>query len=340
MMFFKKMFNKDYRFYLEKGEKYFAEERFSDARHAFQEALQKVIDQPEGSGSAETEIRNLLLDAGNRLAQMNAAEAEHAMNRGDYAKAEEHLELVIELASDAAIREKAESLRAGLKHGASAVELKEAHHDCSGCTTSATTASENDHVPEFLSAQERFDLLVQTLPGGLRERYSALGEKFATGYLLVHGGEVAAGARILQDLLNSGENDILLYEIALTYFNAGDLIECERLLRKALDLNNDNPLCCLGLVQLLTDTGRLAESLPVLNHMIDKQLLTEQSLLFLGDVHQGLGNDDEAMTNYTKALTYPNASRAAAERLIPLFESHGRREDAAYLFKRYLKGCC
>lgn len=339
-MFLKKLFNKDYRFYQEKGEKYFAEERYSDARHAFQEALQHVHTESAGSDGAEVKIRGQLAESGNRLALMNLSEAEFAMNRGDYVKTEEHLQLVAELTNDASIREKAERLRGGLNPESSVTDLKENRHDCTGCITEAETDSGNDLIPDFLSDQERFELLVQTLPGSLQERYAALGEKFATGYLMVHGGNGEAGARILRDLLNEGENDILLYEIALIYYKAGNLPECERLLRMALGLNSENPLCCLSLVQLFTDTGRLEESLPILNHMIDKQLLTEQSLLFLGDVYLGLGNDDAAIESYTKALNFPNAAKASAERLLPIFERLGRREDAAYLFKRYLKGCC
>ncbi len=339
-MLFNKLFSKNYRFYLEKGDKYLAEERYADARHEFQEALQRLPDGPEAGDGVALGIRHKLAETGNGLALMNLSEAEHAINRGDLSKAEEHLALVAELAADDAIREKAAGLGSRLKPEASAVELKEPLQDCSGCATGGATASEKDHIPDYLSDRERFELLVNTLPVSLQERYAALGDTFAAGYLMVHGGEEEAGLKILQDLLNEGENDILFYEIALTSYNAGNQPECERLLRRALDLNNENPLCCLSLVQLLTDAGRLEESLPVLDHMIDKQLMTEQSLLFLGDVHQGLGNDDRAMESYAKAITYPNASRAAAERLIPLFEKHGRSEDAAFLFKRYLKSCC
>ena len=140
-------------------------------------------------------------------------------------------------------------------------------------------------------------------------------------------------------MLSRGDDDILLYEIALTFFKAGNLTGCEDLLRRALTVNNENSLCCLALVQLLTETGRLEESLPILHHMVDKQLLPDQSLLFLGDVHQALGNDDQAIQSYSNALAYSNASKAAAERLIPLFESRGNSDEAAYLFNRYLKGC-
>lgn len=49
-MFLKKLFNfgKDYNHYLEKGDRYLADERFADARNAYGEALEKI----EASGEA------------------------------------------------------------------------------------------------------------------------------------------------------------------------------------------------------------------------------------------------------------------------------------------------
>lgn len=339
-MFFKKFFTKDYRFYFERGEKYFAEEKFADARHEYQEALLRLNDEPEGISTAGSEIRNRLTETGNRLALLNLSEAEFAISRGDYAKAAEHLDLVAELAEDPSIEKTAEGLRGRIKTDAPAVESNTPGHGCAGCATGSVTASDNDLVPEFLSPQERFELLVQTLPGPLQKRYAGLGERFATGYLMVHGGDEEAGIQILQDLLHEDENDILLYEIALSRFRAGNLSDCETLLWRAFELNSENALCCLGLVQLLTEAGRLEESLPILDHMIDRHLLIEQSLLFLGDVRQGLGDAAGAIESYSKALTYSTASRAAAERLVPLFEKQGRKEDAEFVAKRYLKGCC
>ena len=49
-MFLKKLFKfgKDYNHYLEKGDRYLADERFADARNAYGEALEKI----EASGEA------------------------------------------------------------------------------------------------------------------------------------------------------------------------------------------------------------------------------------------------------------------------------------------------
>lgn len=339
-MFLRNLFSKDYRFYQKKGEQLFAEERFADARHAFEEALQKLADQPGSDNTTESVIRGRLAESCNRLALMNLSEAEYAVNRGERAKAEEHLELVYTMTTDPLVRDRAQRLLDDLISVTSKVVSEDTTSGCHGCSTNVAPEAVTNNVPEHLSEQEHFELLIQTLPVGLQARYAALGERFASGYMMIHGGNEETGVLILQDLLDKGEDDILLYELSLTYFRAGNIALCENFLQRAFDYNPDNALCCLGLVQLLADTGRLEASIPILNHMLDRQLLVEQALLFLGDVQLGLGNEEKAIESYSKALGYSNVSRNAAERLILLLERQGRSEDAKHLAKRYLKGCC
>jgi tetratricopeptide (TPR) repeat protein len=340
-MFLKKLFGKDCRHYLERGKKYFEEERYADARHAFEEALQKIGDEGENSGTVKTEILGYLCETGNRLGLLNIAEAEHAAAQGDLAKAEEHVLLALELAEDQSIREKAERLRGWQVPQAAPAPHKHGHHNCSGCGTETVAAPEHDQfTADHLSAQERFELLVHPLPGDLPQRYAAMGEKFAQGYLLVHEGKENEGGKIFQELLAREESDILLYEIALINYRNGHLTDSEQQLRRVIAINDANPLGHLALVQLLVDTGRLAECVPLLNRMIDRQLLVDQALMYLGDIYLNLGNEQEAMESYSKALTHPSAAKAAAERLVTLLQKQERLEEAAFLAKRYLKGCC
>ncbi|KAF0218522.1 MAG: hypothetical protein FD174_2822 [Geobacteraceae bacterium] len=340
-MFFKKLFNKDYRFYVGKGEKFLEEERFADARNAFYEAMQRLASCPDDAGSAEAYVRNKLTETGNRLGLINLAEAEHALSRRDFAKAREHLNLVNELAEDVTIREKAENLMGSAAPADVSSSPKEMNHNCISCVSSPDKAAEAGNVKDGqLTAEDRFELLIQTLPDLLPGRYAALGKKFAYGYLLTHEGEEDAGLKVFTELLSEGENDILLYEIASINYRSGRLADCERLLRRAIELNGENALCYLGLVQLLIDAGRFSETIPLLNHMIDMGLLMEQAVVLRGDVYLLSGADDMAIESYSIALAIPKVARAAAEKLIPLMERQGRSEEAAYLFKQFLKGCC
>jgi tetratricopeptide (TPR) repeat protein len=340
-MFLKKFFTKDFHYFLDKGDKYFADERYADARHAFQEALQKATEGAPGGGDARQGIIRKLSATGDKLGLMNLAEAEYALAHGDSAKADEHLSLVLEFSEDTNIRVKAEKLISALTRDEAPPDSSHASHNCSGCSTENAAESEVGHGSgEHLSSRERFELFIQTLPEGLPERYSALGEQFARGYLLVHDGEERAGTVIFQELLSEDESDILLYELALIQYRNGNAAECETLLRRAIAVNDTNPLCYLGLVQLLADTGRFADTLQLLNYMIDHNYLIEQALIFLGDVYLKMGDEEKAMEGYTRAIGCPAAAKAAAERLVPLLQKLGRQDEAVFLVKKYLKGCC
>jgi tetratricopeptide (TPR) repeat protein len=336
---FGKLFGRDYRHFLEKGDKYFRDERYADARHAFQEALQRIDGKGEGDRNG---ILLRLEETGNQLGLLNLVEAEHALVAGNLIKAEEHLDLVLDLATDPVVKDKAQkllgsySLDENVNHP-SPQSLK----NCAGCAPTAVPVSSDSRSPlDHLSDHERFELLIQTLPGELSLRYAALGEMFAHGYLLIHDGDERGGEDILANLPNAQENDIVLYELALLNFKKGQPDVCEQMLQQAIEINGTNPLCRLGLAQLLTDTGRLTESLPVLQYMIDNQLLADQAIIFLGDVYLNLGTIGSAMDAYARALEFPHAAKAAAERLIPMLQESNRDEEAAFLFKKYLKGCC
>ena len=340
-MFLSRFFAKDHHYYLSKGEKYLQEDRIADARHSFLDALAAFDKSGAAADESRTRIESRLGETGNLLAVMNMSEAGHALGRGDIRKAEEHLHLAIELASDLSIAKKAELMLEASTISEPVDTLEPSQH-CSGCSpgTGAAVSGDGGPTDHHLSAQERFELMIHALPEKLTERYAALGEQFATAYLMIHEGDRTAGATILQELLSREENDIFLYELALIAHGAGNSTQCEQLLRRANSRNPENPLSHLGLVQLLADTGRFAEALPVLHYMIDNRLLTEQATIFLGDIHQKLGNDAEAIESYSKALANPATAKTAAERLIPLLGKQDRSEEAAFLAKKYLKGCC
>ena len=339
-MFFK-LFKKDINYYQQRGDRFFEDEHFAEARHEYGEALQRL----EGNG-VETESRRLYLDerlqsAGDHLARLNLGEAEHALQRGDVPKAIEHIELSLDLSQN-------ETIQADAKRMLSRLAVEEPHHPavapahaCSGCVTAHHGADDSiDTSSEFLSIQERFELLVQPLPGPLPERYRQMGEKFAYAYTAVHDGRVDEGAGIFRELAAATESDILDYEIALINFQAGRLQECESLLRRALTLNQNNPLCHLSLVQLMVETGREREAVTMLEGMISGGHLPEQSTLMLGDILILLGEIDAAMERYLQALNLPSVAREAAQKIVPLFEELGRHADAKAIAKQYLKGCC
>jgi tetratricopeptide (TPR) repeat protein len=338
---FRKMFGRDYRYYKEKGEKSLTEGRYADARGEFAEALQRLPRDCADFAAAAACIEDRMQEAGNRLGEMNLTAAEQALGRGELDNAREYLALVHDLAEDVTIREKAEKLRNAFASTTPGDIPANNKYSCSGCAGRDGKTIVNSHASDVeLSPEDRFEILIHTLPGDLPVRYAALGEKFAYGYMLAHDGEDASACNIFKELLACAEDDIVLYETALILHRRGDLSECERLLRRAHTLNEMNPLCCLGLVQLLAEVDRGNEAIPLLDRMIAVDILPDQARVLKGDVLLMLNRELEAMDQYGGALAFPSVAGSAAERLIPMLEGQGRTEEAAYLFKRFMNGCC
>jgi predicted Zn-dependent protease len=266
------------------------------------------------------------------------------LRSGNIIKSIEHLQLSLDLADDADIRAIAENLlrkTAETDQGSHAEISPVKGHGCATCSPS----SHNSTVPAdasaaHLSESEQFHLLINTLPGDLPQRYSLLGDDFASAYLLAHAERTAEALHILKGLLVKSENDIFLYEAALLYFRSGDPVACENLLKQALQVNSANPLIHLGLAQLYVDSERYDEASVILNSMLTQNVLPEQALMMLADVYTLQGYYDQAIAVLTPALDSPALKKASAERLVRLLTAQGRHAEAEFLIKSYLKGCC
>lgn len=342
-MFFSRFFKKDYTTIKAKADNLYASEHFADARSRYLDALALVTEESENA-SERIILQERIAAAGNRLAEMNIAEAEVAFRSGNDLKAVESLQLAIELADDVLIRQKAENLLQPSAITNQKIEEPPSAHKSHGCATCSTAGHKTEEIhsdiPSSLTPSERFQLLINTLPGDLPQRYAELGEKFASAYLFAHDDNFNEADRLYSEILKSGESDIVLYEKGILHFRAGDLGGCEMLFKHSLSLNNSNPLTHLGLAQLYADTRRFDEASAVLTVMMQSGILPEQSLVMQGDIYSAQGHYDKAMQIFTPALENPVLKKTAAERLVHILNAQGREAEAAYLAKTYLKGCC
>lgn len=342
-MFFKKFFSKSFEQILVKANDLFKNEHYAEARHYFLDALEKIEDS-SGEEQNLAYLQSMISRCGNLLAEMNICEAEAAIRSGNREKAAEYLELSLQLADDVSIRENTEKLISSLIQFSSADNNKSepaAKHACSSCASSHHDTPEASHIlPDNLHSHEQFQLLINTLPGDLPQRYAALGEEFAETYLLAHSDDNGQALNKFRQLLTIYDNDIILYETAILEYKERRFDVCESLLRRALKLNADNPVCNLSLAQLLADAGRFDETAALLKSMMDRMILYEQSLVMLADVYTAQGDQENAINLLSSGILMPTLKKASAERLASLLSSQGRDKEAAYIVKTYLKGCC
>ena len=342
-MFFSRFFKKDYAKIKIKADSLYTSGHFAEARSRYLDAL-ALINETSEKESEQSMLQERIADTGNRLAEMNIEEAEAAFRGGNDLKAIEHLQLALELAVDVSLRQKAENMLQPSIIINQKGEEKAPAHKAHGCATCSPTNHKTDDIlsdiQDSLPPSEKFQLLINTLPGDLPQRYAQLGEKFASAYLLAHDDKFNEADRLFSELLKSGESDIVLYEKGTLYFRAGDLAGCELLFKHSLRLNNSNPLAHLGLAQLYADTRRFDEASEVLSDMMRADILPEQSLIMQGDIFTAQGLYEKAVAIFTPALENPVLKKTAAERLVHLLTAQGRETEAAYLAKTYLKGCC
>ncbi|NVN97930.1 MAG: hypothetical protein HXX17_01310 [Geobacteraceae bacterium] len=342
-MFLSKIFSKNVDQLVKKGDYLFKGDHFIEARHHYTDAIEKLGDS-EADQQKSLYIKSMISNCSNRLAELNFTEAEAALRSGNNKKSIEYLNLARDLADDVLIREKADNLIHSLTDISLSVATPvkiSAKHDCTSCTTPHHKNSESPSIlPDHLQTHEQFGLLVNTLPGDLPERYLSLGEEFASAYLLAHSERDSEALNKFRELLSVRENDILLYEAALLEFKVGRADICESLLERALSLNSENAVCNLSLAQLYTESGRYDKAIILLKSMMARNILYDNSLITLADIYSIQAENEKAIELLSGALQNPALKKAAAERLVAILGSTGRNEEAQYLFKTYLKGCC
>jgi len=339
-MFFKNLFRKDPATLIAKGEKLLAAGRYADARLELMDALARLESDAIEAPETLAGVRSMIAQAGNRLAEMNLEEAKAAVRAGELTKAEDYVNLALTLSDDLSLQEQARTMLSSFVATMPPQSAKASGSHCGGCHTgSGQTATSPEDSDALLSEDDQFELLVRPLPGSLPERYLGLGKEFAYGYVAAHSGDIATARATFQRLLQGGDNDIVLYELALLHHHEGNMAQCEALLRRALAVNGDNPLCNLSIVQLLTGSGRFDEAVPLLTHMVERNILPDEATMFLAEISRVKGEDEQAIDCYTRLLNGP-LKRDAAGRLVQLLEKQGRNDEAAYVTKTYLKGCC
>ena len=339
MNIFSRWFTKSPSDLLAKGDRYMESDSYFDARNCYEDGLQLTSGSSTG-GDLENVLMERISAANYKLAERNLHEAEHAHSRGDAGKAIDHLELVKTLTYDPALREKAEILLVNYSQPDDAPVERINDSSCASCSGSsaggcADSTPSDDSLPPF----EYYELLIQQLPSDQYPRYAELGEEFAGAY-------IAASRDEHHDALSGFENcfgtippDIYWFEKGKVQHRLGNDTEAEQSLRTAVKLNKTNSLAWFTLLLVLRESNRFEDASSVIEIMIAEDVLPEQALLMRADILEAAGDHEGALNLYVELLQTPVAS-ASAEKLYGLLQEMGRQNDAAVIFKKYLKKSC
>lgn len=310
---------------------------YFDARTCYEDGLEL---------NADAELEPVFLEriaAANRLlAERNLYEAECAYSRGDSGRAIDHLELVKTLTSDSSILEKADMLlRDYVRDDSSEGEQIARSSSCNSCAGSSegsdcADSADSEHLLPLL---EYYELLLQQLPADQCQRYTGLGEDFASAYVAASRDEHLEALSALENCSGRVPEDILSCEKGKILHRLGRDDEAERQLRAAIELDDTNSLAWLTLALVLLEGGRFKDAGATVELMVSKQIMPGQALLLRAEISEATGDHEGAVNQYVELLQTPFA-RAAAEKLYEVLLETGRHADAAVIFKKYLNKSC
>jgi len=343
MGFLSRFFSKSAEECLAKGDALLDSQRFFEARTMFEDGLQALSGKGKGnSGLTAGDFASRIARANRSLAELNIGEAESAIRRGAFEKANEHLELARSLTDDRAVQDMVRQLLASLDRDPG-LENK-ALPPVSGGSCDSCRQGEADlaaTIPEEepdMSPQDYYDLLIRQLPEEISTRYARFGEDFRVMYLAASRDNHENALVLLEEWYKGTDADIYLYEKGMILYRLGRSAEAETCFRTATGENPANPLPLLSLALLLIEGQRLEEAGQLLDDMIAGDVLYGQALMLRGDVALLSGDRDGALNRYAMLLTTPYV-RQAAEKLHEVLLQSGRDEEAAVVFKKYLGGC-
>ena len=368
MSFFKKLFGGgSYADDMAEGDKAFAAERWTDARAAYESALDRA------KGDAESEPAQAKIDqCRDALARELMTEAERLLDADNLELAEAELQNAIELAASDEIRTMA-------RRRIETLEKEDA-------------LRQHEELPDEMSDEDRWSLLAGSWTEDQLDEYDEYGEAFREAILLLHDGEHEAAREQLEAIADEYEDPVYLWlevgrarmlcedhEKAEEAFEAflepleddeGGAAKMAALanlatlrdrdddeegaiayLEQAMDAFPEEPVPFLMMGQFLFGKGHHAEAAEVLLAGEDLLNPDRPDWRYLEQLGLALAEADEperaaayldrviaffvGLRRHDRELDYPPAS---AVKRAELFEEEGRLEKAADLYRTLANG--
>jgi tetratricopeptide (TPR) repeat protein len=225
------------------------QKRFADARLLAEQLSEQVLSEVETA-----EVEQLRIVAGDGLARLNLGEALGMRNSGEYALAEEHLQLALGQACSAALRQQIKQVQAEVPVVPEVTDLTPRGSACGSCGPQPTVslAAEDVDLPD---AESQLELVLISYPTELAARYRQKGKLFLQALLLSHSGDDAEALPLWQQVAASEQDDLYWFELGAALARSGDLPAARAALEKALQLNAELLLAIESLVPVLLGLG-------------------------------------------------------------------------------------
>jgi tetratricopeptide (TPR) repeat protein len=317
------------------------QKRWADALHTGTDLEQAGV-APED----QTTLDELLVAAGDGLAELNLSEGEACLRAEDLPRAAEHFSLAGEQARSAALRQRVQEAAAvlyGRQRTDSPVPAAAAGDCHTGCSPACGVAGgvPVDASPGMdLDNQTRVELIVASYPEGCSERYLQLRGPFREAFLLAHEGR-AEEALVAFDTVAEEEKDDLFYfeRGALRGRNGEVALACSDL-EKALERNPDHFLAIETLIHLELSSDNEVSAEARLQRLLSRHVAPAFCHGNLARILARRGKLQAALDHGLQALDSGGASAETLLLTASLLEQKGQPNEAEKLLLHLPGGGC
>ncbi|NOZ87327.1 MAG: tetratricopeptide repeat protein [Deltaproteobacteria bacterium] len=342
MGLFKRILGRDFEKLSKRGDDMLKEGQFGLAKMAYEDAL-KSSDKDTDPDAVE-KIRNSLDKAKTALAKSNFEEAEGLVQMGDFEGALKLLDVCRELLDtnrnfDEKSRKdfdnRMESLENMAIQGLEQKRMKRMSSAGLGQNAEAGPGA-GDEADGFGDTQEdRFEILLGSLPLVQAEEYRSLGQEFARAYLLMNEGNMNESRQVMEKLLEEKPGSIYLqYEVARLKSLTGELEPASKLYEKILQVEDDiDPEVELKAVLELADCKSKLGQHEAAEEDVLAALAVHPDrvdvMVWLARILRRAGETGDALAAVTKAFNMDPQEIACHAEMALCLDNTGKSEDAS-----------
>ena len=304
------------------------------------------LEEAEVAPEERAELAELLVAAGDGLAELNLSEGEACLRAGDMARATEHFTLAAEQVRSPELKQRVMAVRAALEvprvHAMTlpVTSSADCHTGCaSPCSTEGGGKVEVTAGME-LDAQTRVELIVASYPEGWAERYLQLRGSFREAFLLAHEGRAEDALTAFKTVAEGERDDLFYFERGALRARVGESSPASADLEMALELNPDHFLAFETLVHLELSTGNENSAETRLNRMLSKNFAPAFCHGNLAVIFARRGEKKAALDHGLQAIAGGEGSPETLLLTASLLEQHGQTNEAERVLMHLSGGGC
>lgn len=321
----------------QKGDEFFGNGAYGDARIHFEKALNKIKTRYPEKSHLSDRIAQKHQKASEALAQNHVENARALAEAGDTREAAEFYELAMGLTENAATREKIQQGLSGLVRGNK--EMRR-HEKPQGSDSAAEPDLSGGHGQFDTDEAEMFAVLCHALPEEIAEEYRSYGEAFVRGYTALNQGDFSTAVTELSEAMaQNPEKPLIVLELATACLHAEQHDRARQLLETCIEQNPADirayPLLC----ELFWENGQYAEAWKLLAAAPEEIQESRDMQMLMGETFFQAGDLEKAMGMFQACADAHGEDEIVSRALAKTLEASGHVTEARDTYARIMNQC-